>query len=83
MIAGGIDRSMGAISGTADYLFKRPGLTLWLEAKTKTGRQSPEQKAFQEKVEKCGDTYHLFRSVDQGLDILKQEGFFVERGQSH
>lgn len=76
LIAGGRDKAMGASPGAGDYLFRRPGYpVLWLEAKTKSGTQTPAQKAFQAKVEAAGDIYALFRSVDAGLGLLRVHGF--------
>lgn len=75
-IAGGKDKAIGALAGAGDYLFRRKGYpALWLEAKTKTGTQSPAQKAFQAKVEAAGDIYAVFRSVDAALGLLRVHGF--------
>lgn len=44
---------------------------LWIEVKSATGRQTPEQKNFQEKVESEGHSYLLARSMDDVLAWLK------------
>jgi hypothetical protein len=44
-----------------------PAITLWWEAKSETGEQRPDQRAFQEMVEACGEVYLLGK-----LEVLKQ-----------
>jgi len=46
------------------------GRRLEIEAKTKTGRQSDQQKAFQAMIERFGGVYILARSVQDVLDVL-------------
>lgn len=43
---------------------RRHSMPLWIEVKSATGRQSPEQKAFQAEVEADGHSYLLVRDVD-------------------
>ena len=43
----------------------------WLEVKSPTGKQSPEQQSFQRHVESLGHTYLLVRSIDDVLKWLK------------
>lgn len=71
-VAGHIDKLMGARAGVADYFFKAPHKTqiLFLEAKIKTGVQSEAQKNFQIAVEKRGDMYKIFKTVEEGIDIV-------------
>jgi hypothetical protein len=47
-------------------------IPLWIEVKSPTGKQSPEQKSFQEHVESLGHTYLLVRSIDEVLKWLKE-----------
>ena len=50
-------------------------VSVWLEVKTKTGKQSPKQKQFQEAVEAAGGYYFIVRSideVDESLRLVKQ-----------
>lgn len=63
----------------ADWFRRRlsapPGYALWWEAKTETGEQSPAQRAFQQLVEPCGETYLL--GTDAVLRAwLEQHGLF-------
>ena len=46
-------------------------LPAWIECKTTIGKQSPEQKSFQQYVESLGHDYILARSVD---DIRERVG---------
>ena len=72
--------------GTADHvvferldILKSPtiGSMCWacrvvfLEEKGETGKQSPEQKVFQEEVEAMGAEYYLVYSVEQVKEVLK------------
>lgn len=45
---------------------------LWVECKSSDGRQTPEQKAFQQEVEEQGHTYLLVHSSDELLEWLKR-----------
>ena len=57
--------------GTADILvFTHP--VLWVEVKSSTGKQSPEQKSFQQKVESEGHYYRVARSVQDVIAALSQ-----------
>ena len=50
-------------------------VSVWLEVKTKTGKQSPKQKQFQDAVEAAGGYYFIVRSideVDESLRLVKQ-----------
>ena len=50
-------------------------VAVWLEVKTKTGKQSPKQKQFQDAVEAAGGYYFIVRSideVDESLRLVKQ-----------
>ncbi len=44
---------------------------LCIENKTKTGRQEPEQKAFQQAVEKHGGKYIIIRSIDEFMTAIE------------
>ncbi len=50
----------------------KTGKFIGIEAKSATGKQSPEQKAFQQKLEQCGALYILARGLDD-LEARKQE----------
>lgn len=50
--------------GGADLIGLFRGRFVAIEIKTPTGRQSPEQRLFQQLVERKGGTYVVLRSVD-------------------
>lgn len=66
------------IPGEADLtLFQNGGKTVFIETKTRTGRQSKKQKRFQAAVERLGYAYLIMRSVDdaqQYIEEVKNEG---------
>lgn len=53
-----------APKGTADLLGVYKGRAIAVEAKTDDGKQSPEQRAFQQAWEKAGGKYVIARSVE-------------------
>lgn len=61
----------GHPAGTADILCFVNSV-LWIETKSSTGKQSPEQKQFQGIVENSGHTYLLVRSADEVSNWLKE-----------
>ena len=50
-------------TGVADICVPSPG-TLWIEVKNEKGKQSIEQKEFEQMVTKLGHRYILARSID-------------------
>ena len=56
--------------GMADILVILDGKALWIEVKSPTGTQSPDQIKFQQKVNKEGCVYVLARCVDDVRDVL-------------
>ena len=64
----------GVKSGVADVLLLIPKggfASLCLEFKTKTGKQSDEQKEFQRQAEMCGSKYVIVRSVKEAVQEMK------------
>jgi len=62
-------RSHGLGRGAADILAiisknSAGFLPVWIECKSRSGRQSAEQKSFQAQVESLGHAYVLARSID-------------------
>lgn len=52
-------------AGGADLIGLYRGRFIAIEVKSATGRQSPEQKIYQQLVEKMGGVYVLLRSVEE------------------
>ena len=69
-----IARAMGMHIGTPDYLFLSPWGSLALEAKSKRGTQTRNQKDFEQWCLQIGVPYKIFRTVDEGLDALRGAG---------
>lgn len=68
-------KAEGVVAGISDLLFlvargKYHGLCL--ETKTPKGRQSPEQKEWQKKVEAQGFLYKIYRNFDEFRAILER-----------
>lgn len=58
--------------GGSDFVGTYRGRALYVEIKTPTGRQSPEQKTFQNKVERHGALYRIVRSVEDAYALLAE-----------
>lgn len=80
-------KAEGVVAGVADLILLTPCITidgvmafhgLCIEMKTKTGKQSPEQKKWQYKVMQHGYDYQVARSLDEFILIVDQylEGDF-------
>jgi hypothetical protein len=71
VITGARLKRMGVRRGAADLLFIRPGTPpLFLEIKTRGGRQSESQLEFQALAEAAGAEYVIARSLEGALEIL-------------
>lgn len=58
--------------GGSDFVGTYRGRALYVEIKTPTGRQSPDQKTFQGKVERHGAIYRILRSVEDAQAFLQE-----------
>lgn len=56
--------------GSPDIYVLEDGCLTAIEAKTKTGRQSPDQLAFQRAFEKAGGRYFVVRCLDDAMRIF-------------
>lgn len=73
-IKGALNRSLGVMPGVADMAYLIQGSIVWIEWKTETGRQSPEQKAFEQLVTRLGMRYYIVRSESEFLEVIN---FFI------
>lgn len=64
--------ALGMMPGVSDLIVVLPGKILFVEFKSKIGRQSVEQKAFMQKVEALGFNYHLVRSLDDFMELINE-----------
>lgn len=65
--------NLGALAGVSDLICVLPHKILFIELKSKTGRQSIEQKQFMERVEDLGFEYHLIRDIDSFIDLINEK----------
>ena len=70
-------KAMGMIVGTADYLFLAENGSLALEAKSKAGSQHEGQKDFEKWCQEKNVPYALFRSADEGIELLRKNGMVI------
>ena len=61
-------KSPNTTKGVADIYILRNGKTIFLEAKSPVGKQTPEQKQFEQDVWKNGGEYYLVRCIQDVLD---------------
>lgn len=72
---GAMLKAEGVRAGVADLFLMIPSQGysgLWIEMKTKSGRQSPEQKEFQRDAEDYFYAYRLCRSLDDFQKIINK-----------
>lgn len=70
-----IMKGEGVTPGVADLLFLYPkgehhGLCIEMKTQSKSSRQSPSQKRWQQEVEKQGYLYKVCRSVDDFIETI-------------
>lgn len=68
-------KRQGVKAGVSDVILLIPKggfASLCMEFKTKTGKQSPEQKEFQIQAENCGNKYVIVRSVKEAIEEMKK-----------
>lgn len=79
-------KAFGVLSGVADWTFIVPGRAAFVELKTLTGRQRPEQKKFQRNVEALGCVYVIARTPEEidgafaGLGVINKPNAVPCRG---
>ncbi|MCP4243928.1 MAG: VRR-NUC domain-containing protein [bacterium] len=74
--AQGILKAMGVYAGFSDLLLLGPERRgLFLEVKTKAGRQHPTQISFEQQVGEFGWPYEVVRSSVEAIDAVVRHGF--------
>lgn len=58
--------------GGSDFVGVYRGRALYVEIKTPDGRQSPDQRRFQAKIERHGGIYRVLRSVEDARAFLAE-----------
>jgi hypothetical protein len=79
-IAGARNNMIGIRSGRSDLTLYWSGRAYHIEVKTPTGTQSESQREFQRLVESNGFTYHIVRSKDEFIELIR---FITGRDCSH
>ena len=64
-------QGLGSMAGVSDVVVMLPNTILFVEFKSKKGRQSEDQKIFQEKAEKLGFEYFVIRSLDDFTALIE------------
>lgn len=60
----------GAMAGVSDLIVILPTKILFIELKSKIGRQSVDQKAFEKKIKDLGYDYHIIRTLDEFINLI-------------
>lgn len=68
---GVIMKAMGLMHGTSDLVFVHDRKVIFIEVKSKTGRQTEYQKDFQKIVESHGLRYWLVKSTEEVLTSIE------------
>lgn len=64
-------KAMGVVQGVSDLIYLKPGgSVIFIELKTETGTQSPEQRKWQQKVESAGFKYFIVKSLTDFKKLL-------------
>lgn len=63
-------KNTGLLKGASDLILVLPKATHYVEVKTETGYQSPEQIEFEKRVRSLGQSYHLVRSLGQFKELV-------------
>lgn len=77
-----IMKAEGVTAGVADVLFLYPNSEyhgLCIEFKTKTGRQQPSQRLFQQHIEAHGYKYAIVRSIEDFIELVKKYVFVTPK----
>jgi hypothetical protein len=69
-LAGGTRTTLGL----ADWLCLKDGRAVFIEWKGATGRQSADQKAFQDSCDAAGIPYRVCRTTEQAVSFLEEVG---------
>jgi len=70
-IAGARNNMIGIRSGRADLTLYWSGRAYHIEVKTPNGNQSESQREFQRLIESNGFTYHIVRSKDEFIELIR------------
>lgn len=63
-------KDRGMLSGASDLIIVGTGITIFIEMKTPTGRQSDSQKDFEKRVTDLGHIYRISRSLEDFQELI-------------
>lgn len=69
-IKGSMNKSLGVLPGVSDMAYLVNGSVVWIEWKTESGKQSPDQKSFEQLVTRMGMRYFIVRSEVEFLEVI-------------
>lgn len=62
----------GLMSGVSDLIIVLKNRVVFVEVKTKKGRQSENQEFFQNQVQTLGFEYYIWRDLQQAIDFIEE-----------
>lgn len=72
-ISGALDKASGLVPGVSDMIYLVPfNRPILLEFKTEKGRQSKNQTIWQHRVEAAGYEYHIIRTLQDFVSLIKR-----------
>ena len=71
-INGAIMKSCGLVAGVADMTYLKDSKAYFFELKTDKGRQSENQRNWQQLIEAAGFSYQIIRSLDEFQAAVKK-----------
>ena len=64
-------KAMGMLNGVSDLVaIDKTGKAIFIEIKTAKGRQSDDQKKFEEKCKGCGAPYHIVKNIEDAKKLV-------------
>jgi len=67
-------KATGVVSGVSDMIILLPNKCLFIELKTEIGKQSENQKDFENVVNNLGFDYFVIRSLNEFINIIDTYG---------
>ena len=64
-------QGLGSMAGVSDTIIMLPGHILFVEFKAPKGKQSEDQKLFEEKAKSLGFEYFIIRSLDEFIALIE------------
>ena len=77
LVQAAIAKALGLITGSSDYLFLHRAGSLSIEFKSETGTLTQSQKDFRAWCEALGVPFHVVRSREEALAVLREAGLLV------